>query len=252
MDKILGIIPARYASTRFPGKPLTLIKGKTMIQRVYEQALQCKRLTELVVATDDERIMTAIAGFGGKVVMTSANHNSGTERCKEVIDIIGKEKFEIIINIQGDEPFINPEQIEQVIECFKDKNTGIATLAKIMDDEDEINNPSVVKLVRNNTGGALYFSRFPIPYLRETGGKPDSKAFDYLKHIGIYGYRVKTLEAITNLPPSKLETAESLEQLRWLENGFPIHVALTDYNSFAIDTVEDLKRISPPPPKGRK
>ena len=237
--KFIGIIPARYASTRFPGKPLAMIGGKTMIERVYEQAQ--KALDTVVVATDDTRIYKAVESFAGNVVMTSAEHRSGTDRCWEAYLKYG-EKADVVINIQGDEPFINPEQIEAVKACFP---TDIATLVKpysATDDIEELLNPNNVKAVVSSvTGCALYFSRNVVPFLR---GVPQSEWLQkqqYYKHIGLYAYRVDVLEQITLLPQSPLEKAESLEQLRWLENGYQIKVATTDYETIGIDTPADLE-----------
>lgn len=241
--KILGIIPARYGSTRFPGKPLVDIDGKTMIQRVYEQAKSCTSLTDVVVATDDDRIFNEVTRFGGKVAMTSAEHQSGTDRCAEVINNIN-EIYDVVINIQGDEPFINPMQIKQLCNCFNDPKTQIATLVKKISKTDELFNENKVKVVLNNNQFALYFSRNPIPYFR---GEPKENWLNkhtYFKHIGIYGYQTPILKEITQLSPSSLELTEGLEQLRWLENGFNIKVAETELEAISIDTPEDLQKIS--------
>lgn len=241
--KILGIIPARYGSTRFPGKPLVDIDGKTMIQRVYEQAKSCTSLTDVVVATDDDRIFNEVTRFGGKVAMTSAEHQSGTDRCAEVINNIN-EIYDVVINIQGDEPFINPIQIKQLCNCFNDPKTQIATLVKKISETNELFNENKVKAVLNNNQFALYFSRNPIPYFR---GEPKENWLNkhaYFKHIGIYGYQTSILKEITQLSPSSLELTEGLEQLRWLENGFNIKVAETELEAISIDTPEDLQKIS--------
>lgn len=239
----IGIIPARYASTRFPGKPLVDIGGKAMIQHVYEQA--SKVLSEAYVATDDERIFKAVENFGGKAVMTSKDHKSGTDRCYEAYINIGK-SFDVIINIQGDEPFIQPEQILTIQECFfSDPETEIATLAKPITSEfdfDYLFNPNYPKLVVNKQNYALYFSRSIIPYVR---GKEHTKwieSHQYYKHIGVYAYRADTLKKITSLEQTPLEIAESLEQLRWLENGMKIKVGYTNVESIGIDTPEDLEK----------
>lgn len=234
--KILGIIPARYGSTRFEGKPLALINGKMMIQRVYEQACKADRLSEVVVATDDERIYNAVLGFGGKAVMTSTNHKSGTDRCREVVDKVGA-GFEAVINIQGDEPYINPLQINQIAELISDKDTPIASLCKPVHDAEELASPNAVKVVFDKNGKALYFSRFAIPYLRN---KVDRT---FYKHIGIYAYKTLTLREISALPQSGLELAESLEQLRWLENGYTVRMGVTEFESFSVDVPEDITKI---------
>jgi 3-deoxy-manno-octulosonate cytidylyltransferase (CMP-KDO synthetase) len=240
--KVLGIIPARYGSSRFPGKPLVEIKGKTMIQRVYERSLKSELLDELVVATDDERIFDHVKKFGGKAIMTSMDHQSGTDRCLEALENT-KGHFDIIINIQGDEPFIDPDQITDVAKCFDDKETDIATLVKRVHHADELFNPSMVKVVINNKDQAMYFSRSVIPYLHEVPQDQWTEQYEFLEHVGIYGYTNKALKEITQLPISSLEVHEKLEQLRWLENGFTIKVAYTDVESEPIDTREDLERI---------
>lgn len=242
--KIIGIIPARYKSERFPGKPLADIRGKTMIQRVYEQAMKARLLDEVIVATDDPRIFGHVKGFGGKVVMTSADHFSGTERCEEALKLAGKEKFDGIINIQGDEPFIDPGQIETVASMLEELDIPIATLAKQISDPDEITDPNVVKVVFDHSMMALYFSRSPIPYLRTVTGEDWLAARSHYKHIGLYGYRPGVLEKITRLSPTPLEKAESLEQLRWMEHGFGIKVGLTGKDSKGIDTPDDLSKIT--------
>ncbi|ARS34640.1 3-deoxy-manno-octulosonate cytidylyltransferase [Pontibacter actiniarum] len=239
--EVLGIIPARYASTRFPGKPLTDIKGKTMIQRVYEQAKQ-SGLAEVLVATDDERIREHVQSFGGKAVMTGTEHQSGTDRCFEAYKR-HDQPYEYIINIQGDEPFIHPEQIDLVARCFEHPHTQLATLIKKIETPEELFNINAPKVVISQHGEALYFSRQPIPYCRNIPNDIWHKQHTYYKHIGIYGYRADILEQITQLPPSSLELAESLEQLRWLENGFRITTALTHHETIGIDTPEDLQRI---------
>jgi 3-deoxy-manno-octulosonate cytidylyltransferase (CMP-KDO synthetase) len=241
--KVIGIIPSRYASTRFPGKPLVTIHGKTMIRLVYEQAKQCKALDEVVVATDDERIVKEVESFKGKVVMTGTHHGSGTERCLEAIEKLGN-KWDVVVNIQGDEPFIHPEQIDKVVGCFSNKNVQISTLASKMVDPRQLNNPSAVKIVRKINGEALYFSRSPVPYCMKTEGKPWTEKHTYLEHIGLYAYRPEVLAKIVKLAPSPLELTEQLEQLRWVEHGFSIHVEITDKEAaLAIDTPEDLKKI---------
>jgi 3-deoxy-manno-octulosonate cytidylyltransferase (CMP-KDO synthetase) len=236
----IGIIPARYASTRFPGKPLVDIGGKTMIQRVYEQASKAN-LQQVVVATDDGRIADVVRAFGGTVVLTGAQHLSGTDRCFEAYTRYDA-PFDCIINIQGDEPFIQPEQINLVISCFDSPATQLATLIKQISDPAELLNPNTPKVITDSRQQAIYFSRQPIPYFR--GAEPASwlQHHTYYKHIGIYGYRADILEQITRLPPSPLELAESLEQLRWLENGFHIMTARTTQENIGIDTPADLEK----------
>jgi len=245
MMKILGIIPARYASTRFPGKPLTLIDGKPMIRHVYERAIKAKSLTDVYVATDDKRIEDTVLGFGGKVIMTSDKARSGTDRCKEAFEILehqGK-PFDVVINIQGDEPYIHPEQIDLTASCFSDPNVNIATLAIKLKSEEELFNPNIIRVVFDMHKNALYFSRNPIPYVRNFEKKDWLEKHSYFKHIGIYAYRSTTLKQITLLETSLLENAESLEQLRWLENGYPIHVEITEFESIAVDTPDDLLKF---------
>ncbi|MFA4045618.1 3-deoxy-manno-octulosonate cytidylyltransferase [Prevotella sp. PCHR] len=240
--KFIGIIPARYASTRFPGKPLAMLDGKTIIQRVYEQT--SKVLENVYVATDDDRIFNAVEGFGGKAVMTSACHKSGTDRIEEAVKKIGGD-FDVVINIQGDEPFIHATQIETVCRCFEDGDTQIATLGKPFTEKQDfadLENPNSPKLITDNNGYAMYFSRSIIPYIRNVEKAEWLGKFPFLKHIGLYAYRTKVLEEITRLPQSSLEIAESLEQLRWLQNGYRIKVGLTDVETIGIDTPEDLEK----------
>jgi 3-deoxy-manno-octulosonate cytidylyltransferase (CMP-KDO synthetase) len=239
--KILGIIPARYASTRFPGKPLVDIAGKSMIQRVYEQAKKCATLTEVIVATDDERIFNHVQQFGGVAVMTADTHQSGTDRCAEVAQ--QHPEYQVIINIQGDEPFIEPEQIDKVASCFDQDGTQLATLVKKIQTTEELYNFSSPKVILNKNSEAIYFSRSPLPHVR--GHEPQQWLYHYTyyKHIGIYGYRSDILQQVTLLPVSSLEKAESLEQLRWIENGYRIKVAETELETYAIDTPEDLKKL---------
>jgi 3-deoxy-manno-octulosonate cytidylyltransferase (CMP-KDO synthetase) len=241
--KILGIIPSRYASSRFPGKPLVDIGGKSMVRRVFEQASLSKTLTDVVVATDDERIFNHVLGFGGRALMTSADHLTGTERCAEVIEKYG-ENWDLAINIQGDEPFISPSQIDLLASCFEDESTEVATLAKRISDPAELESPHVVKVVFGISGMAIYFSRFPIPFLRnQTLDANKVGAHAFYKHIGLYAYRAESLKKLAGLMPSGLELAESLEQLRWLENGIGIKVGVTDFDSIGIDTPEDLRKF---------
>ena len=239
--KILGIIPARYASTRFPGKPLVDIAGKSMIQRVYEQAKKCSQLSEVIVATDDDRIFEHVQDFGGKAVMTSSSHQSGTDRCAEVAEKYPE--YDVIINIQGDEPYIDPEQISKLISCFDEANTQLATLIKKVLSEQELHNTNSPKVIINKNSEAIYFSRSPLPHIRGQEPQHWLQHFTYFKHIGIYGYRADILKQITKLPVSRLEKAESLEQLRWIENGYKIKVAETEIETVAIDTPEDLKNL---------
>ncbi len=237
--KFIGLIPARYASTRFPGKPLALLGGKPVIQRVYEQVTSV--LDDACVATDDERIYNCVKNFGGKVVMTRTDHKSGTDRIEEAIEKIGGD-YDVIVNIQGDEPFIQRSQIETVCSCFDDEETQIATLGKPFTSMDAVANPNSPKIVVDNNNFAMYFSRSIIPFVR---GKEQTEWLDhypFLKHLGIYAYRRDVLRKITQLPQSSLEIAESLEQLRWLQNGFKIKVGLTDIETVGIDTPEDLER----------
>lgn len=240
---IVGIIPARFASTRFPGKPLMMIGDKTIIHHVYAKASQA--LQWVYVATDDQRIFDEVNKFGGRAVMTSPEHRSGTDRCAEALTIIEKENnlsFDIVINVQGDEPFIQAEQITKLAGLFSDSKTQISTLVKEISKSEDIFDPNKPKVVMDNAGFALLFSRSPIPYLR--GFKPEQWPgdFKFFKHIGIYGYRSNVLREITLLPPSDIEIAESLEQLRWLSNGYKIKTAITSHESIGIDTPEDLEK----------
>ena len=241
--KFLGIIPSRYASTRFPGKPLVSMDGKTMIQRVYEQVEST--VDSLYVATDDERISEAVKSFGGKVILTSEKHLSGTDRCYEASLKAGAD-FDVIINIQGDEPFIQPEQIELLKSCFSGSDTQIATLVKPFDKkgdfEQTIFNPNTPKVILNNHSEAMYFSRSIIPYIRGKEQTEWLKTHTFYKHIGLYAYRADILREVTSLPQSSLEIAESLEQLRWLQNGYKIKVAITDQETIGIDTPEDMEK----------
>ena len=240
--KFIGIIPARYASTRFPAKPLAILGGKTVIERVYEQVKNI--LDEAYVATDDERIEAEVKRFGGKVVMTSVNHKSGTDRCYEAFTKVD-EGYDVIVNIQGDEPFIQKSQIEAVKACFEDPSTDIATLVKPFDTDDTfevLENVNSPKVVVNKDMQAMYFSRSIIPYQRNNDKKEWLKHHTYYKHIGLYAYKADVLKEITSLEQSSLEIAESLEQLRWLENGYKIKVGISDVETIGIDTPNDLKR----------
>lgn len=236
--KFIAIIPARYQSTRFPGKPLALINEKSMIQWVYENVV--KAVNEAWVATDDERIFEAVQKFGGKAVKTLSTHQSGTDRCAEAALIIGeKSNFDVVINVQGDEPFIQPDQIELLKSCFAD-DTEIATLIKRIDTTEELFNPNRPKVVTDNRQNAMYFSRSPIPFVRGIENKNWLEEHVFWAHIGMYAYKTEVLQKISKLKQGELEQAESLEQLRWLENGFKIKTAITEHQSIGIDTPEDL------------
>lgn len=240
--KFGAIIPSRYASTRFPGKPLADMNGKPMIQRVYEQVK--KAMDDVWVATDDERIFSAVERFGGKAVMTSSEHQSGTDRCFEAFQKIG-ESFDVILNVQGDEPFIQPEQILLLKSCFDSSEIELATLVKPFKKEDgfdALSNPASPKVVLNSRSEAIYFSRSVIPYIRDAAPSQWLEKHIFYKHLGIYGYRADILEKITRMPQSHLEKAESLEQLRWIENGLRIKVGITQMETIGIDTPEDMER----------
>lgn len=237
--KFIGIIPARYASTRFPGKPLALLGGKPVIQHVYEKVAAV--LETAYVATDDERIYDVVKSFGGQVVMTRTDHKSGTDRIEEAIEKIGG-KWDVVVNVQGDEPFVAKSQLDTICHCFDDPTTQIATLGKPFESMEAVQNPNSPKIVVDNMGFAMYFSRSVIPYVR---GKEKSSwltHYPFLKHLGIYAYRKDVLRQVTQLPQSSLEIAESLEQLRWLQNGFKIKVGTTDVETVGIDTPQDLER----------
>lgn len=235
--EIIAIIPARYASTRFPGKPLAKLAGKPVIQHVYEKVTQT--LPDTWVATDDQRIYETVEDFGGKAIMTRPDHKSGTDRIQEAVDKIGT-KADIIVNIQGDEPFIQTSQIETICKLFEDPNTQIATIGKYFTDTQALINPNSPKIVTDINGFALYFSRSVIPFIRGIDKDSWLQHFKFIKHLGIYAYQRNILKAITQLPQSPLEMAESLEQLRWLQNGYRIKVGLTDIETIGIDTPEDL------------
>ena len=237
--KFIGIIPARYASTRFPGKPLALLGGKPVIQHVYEKVAAV--LEAAYVATDDERIYDVVKSFGGQVVMTRTDHKSGTDRIEEAIEKIGGE-WDVVVNVQGDEPFVAKSQLDTICHCFDDPTTQIATLGKPFESMEAVQTPNSPKIVVDNMGFAMYFSRSVIPYVR---GKEKSSwltHYPFLKHLGIYAYRKDVLRQVTQLPQSSLEIAESLEQLRWLQNGFKIKVGTTDVETVGIDTPQDLER----------
>ena len=236
--KVVGIIPARYASTRFPGKPLAVIKGKTMIRRVCEQAWKSK-LDAVVVATDDVRIADEVMSFGGQYVLTDPNHRSGTDRCREALDLI-ENQYDAVVNIQGDEPFIDPKQINLLVDLVSREDTQLASLAKRIEDEEDLFSPNAVKVVMDKDGKALYFSRNPIPFMRNLELAEWLKEGVFYQHIGIYAYKAETLRQVAQMQPSPLELSESLEQLRWLENGLSIHMAITASENVSIDTPEDL------------
>ncbi len=235
--KILGVIPARYASTRFPGKPLAILNNKYVIQHVVERV--SKVIDNVYVATDDNRIKTAVESFGGNAIMTRSDHKSGTDRVAEVVNKLNKE-YDIIINIQGDEPFIAESQIRTLIDCFKDNNTQIATLGKPFDSLTAAKNPNSPKIILDNNNFAMLFTRSLVPFIRNKEEKDWINSYPFLKHIGIYAYRLNVLKEITSLPQTTLELAESLEQLRWLQYGYKIKVALTNIETIGIDTPNDL------------
>lgn len=240
--KFIAIIPARYASTRFPAKPLAMLGGKPVIRRVYEQVAGV--LDDAVVATDDRRIYDAVEAFGGKVVMTSTEHRSGTDRCWEAY-LKQNLKYDVVVNVQGDEPFIRASQLETLKRCFDDPATDIATLVKPFTEADglaALENPNSPKVVLDARSRAIYFSRSVIPYLRGVERAEWLARHTFYKHIGLYAFRTEVLRAVTALPSSPLERAESLEQLRWLENGYQIGVGITDVETIGIDTPEDLKK----------
>lgn len=237
--KFIGIIPARYSSSRFPGKPLAILGGKPVIEHVYRQVSSV--IEDVFVATDDQRIYDAVEAFGGKAIMTRSDHKSGTDRICEALEKVGG-SFDVVINIQGDEPFIQKSQLETVMQCFDDPRTQIATLGKPFESMEAVENPNSPKIVLDNDGYALYFSRSVIPFVRGKEHEEWLSHFPYLKHIGLYAYRTEVLREVSKLPQSTLELAESLEQLRWLQNGYKIKVGLTDVETIGIDTPEDLQR----------
>ncbi len=239
--KVLIVIPSRFGSSRFEGKPLVDIAGKSLVQRTYLQALKTGLDARVVVATDDERIYNHVSAFGD-CVMTSETHKSGTDRCFEVAEKIN-DSFDVLINLQGDEPFILPEQIELLASAFHDKAVDIATLKKPISSKEDLFNPNIVKVLSRTDETAIYFSRQAIPYLRGTESNDWATQFQYFRHVGIYAFRYSAIDALKALPESRLELAESLEQLRWLENGFRIHTAETDFISPAIDSPEDLLTV---------
>lgn len=239
--RILGIIPARYGSSRFPGKPLIDLKGKTMIRRVYEGASRSEMLTDLVVATDDRRIFDEVQSFGGKVVMTAADHPTGTDRCAEVLRLLD-ETYDVVINIQGDEPLVDPRQLDSLLTAFSDPTVDIGTLASRSIGLSDILNPNRIKVVVDHQHKALYFSRSPIPNFTNAKGEP-LDSYPYLRHIGLYAYRAEVLTRISSLEPTLLEQIESLEQLRWLYNGYAIKVVETTIETPNIDAPEDVEKV---------
>ncbi len=239
--RILGIIPARYGSSRFPGKPLIDLKGKTMIRRVYEGASRSAMLTDLVVATDDQRIFDEVQSFGGKVVMTAAAHPTGTDRCAEVLQLLD-ESYDVVINIQGDEPLVDPRQLDSLLTAFSDPTVDIGTLASRSIDLSDILNPNRIKVVVDHDHKALYFSRSPLPNFANAKGEP-LDSYPYLRHIGLYAYRAEVLAKISRLEPTALEQIESLEQLRWLYNGYAIKVVETTIETPNIDAPEDVEKV---------
>ncbi len=240
--KVLAIIPARYASTRFPGKPLVQIAGKSMIQRVYEQSKKSKLIDRVIVATDHNKIEEELIKIGADYMLTSENHVNGTERCAEVVNRL-KENYDIILNIQGDEPFIQANQLDQLIQSFNHKETQISTLIKPINHFNSLENPNEVKVVKASNNKALYFSRSPIPHVRGVKMEEWLNHQSFYSHIGVYGFRKEVLLEIVNIPQGKLEKAESLEQLRWLEAGYYISVNETNFKSLGVDTSEDLIHV---------
>ncbi len=242
--KFLAIIPARFASTRLPGKPLSFIHGKPMIQHVYERVIESNTVDKVIVATDDDQIVDVVSKFGGECTLTSPLHNSGTERCAEVASLFIKE-YDVVINVQGDEPFISFEHFSILKKIFLTENdVQIASLIKRITTNEELNNPNVVKALKSEKGNALYFSRSAIPFIRNSERQNWLHGNTFYKHIGLYGYRIETLLDLIKLNPTPLEQAESLEQLRWLENGYTIKLAETSSESLSVDTPEDLERAN--------
>jgi 3-deoxy-manno-octulosonate cytidylyltransferase (CMP-KDO synthetase) len=245
--RTLGVIPARYASSRFPGKPLAMIDGKSMIMRVYEQTLKTTVLNRVIVSTDDERIFNHVKDCGGEVMMTSESHMSGTSRIGEVVEnlsFMSQCPYDVIVNIQGDEPFIDPSQIDLIVSLFFKPEVSIGTLIRKIENSEDLFNPNVVKVVVDDEGKAMYFSRSPIPYLRGIPQEDWVGNQDFYKHIGLYAYRATVLKQILNLPEAPPEVAESLEQLRWLYHGYSIHTAITDIETVGIDVPEDLLKLT--------
>lgn len=239
--RILGIIPARYASSRFPGKPLIDLKGKTMIQRVVEGAAKSALLTDLIVATDDERIAQTVNRFGGKVMLTDSKHPTGTDRCAEIVRTLS-EQYDVVINIQGDEPLVDSRQLDQLLQAFTDPSVQIATLASRKIAMEDILNSNRIKVVVDKNHSALYFSRSAIPNFANAKGEP-LEIYPFLRHIGLYAYRSEVLLQLSELEETKLEQIESLEQLRWLYNGYAIQVVETEIETPNIDTPEDVEKV---------
>ena len=237
----IAVIPARYNSTRFPGKPLTDIGGQSMLQRVYHQTQKAKNIQSIIIATDDNRIQEHASSFGAEVMMTSDRHPSGTDRIAEVISKLN-ESYDIVVNVQGDEPFINPSQIDALVDLFSNVNVDIATMVKPLSGIQEYENPNVVKAVMADNGKVLYFSRSNIPYFRKGYKDQTFSSVTGYKHLGMYAYRSSVLSKLAKLAPSSLEQAEQLEQLRWLQNGFSISACITHEETIAIDTPDDLQR----------
>lgn len=241
MTRVLGVIPARFASSRLPGKPLADIGGRSMVMRVLDRAMECTALSGAVVATDDERVAEHVRAHGGEAVMTSADHPSGTDRCFEALQRVGADAFDAVVNIQGDEPFIAPEQIGELCAAISAPGASIATLAQVVTDDRDLDDPGEVLITVDTDMNALYFSRAAIPFLRNPAPGPRHAQFRFLKHVGLYAYTREALARIVRLAPSPLELAESLEQLRWLENGLRVRVGLTAHPSFCVDTPADLE-----------
>lgn len=239
--RILGVIPARYASTRLPGKPLVDIGGTSMVMRVVEQARRSSSLERVIVATDDARVLEHVSAQGGECVMTSPDHPSGTDRCYEALTNAGRDRYDAVVNIQGDEPFIVPQQIDELCLALRKAPGGIATLAQMVTDDRDLDDPGEVLVTIDVNMDALYFSRAAIPFLRDTGYGPRHARFRFLKHVGLYGFSADVLEQLVKLAPSSLEKAEALEQLRWLENGYRVRIGLTQHPSFCVDTPADLE-----------
>ena len=239
--RILGVIPARYASTRLPGKPLVDIGGTSMVMRVVEQARRSSSLKRVIVATDDARVLEHVSAQGGECVMTSPDHPSGTDRCYEALTNAGRDRYDAVVNIQGDEPFIVPQQIDELCLALRKAPGGIATLAQMVTDDRDLDDPGEVLITTDVNLDALYFSRAAIPFLRDTGYGPRHARFRFLKHVGLYGFSADVLEQLVKLAPSSLEKAEALEQLRWLENGYRVRIGLTQHPSFCVDTPADLE-----------
>ena len=239
--RVLGIVPARFASTRLPGKPLVDIGGRSMVMRVVDQARRSSSLADVIVATDDARIAEHVQKQGGTAILTRVDHPSGTDRCYEALLLQQGGRYDAVVNVQGDEPFIVPEQIDEVCAVLRDPSVEIATLAQVINDDRDIDDPGEAKITVDHAMNALLFSRAPIPHLQRPTAAPRHTQFRYLKHVGLYAYRTEALARVVQLVPSPLEKAESLEQLRWLEAGLRIRVGLTTHPSFCVDTAADLE-----------